>query len=697
MMDLWEESSSAGGAEGGFTGPPSDGGVAGKRSSAVSPAAAIANAVKLLHGKPAAAERQAREVLKVLPQDARALLVIGAARRRLRDFAAAKSILSQVAAAKRDSAEAHYELGLALAEGGERDDAIASLRRAAALEGDFSEAWLALSEQLYFAGDKDGATEAYDEHIRVVVKDPNLRDALAALRENRLADAECKLRIYVRANPGDLGAVRLLAETLGRQSRHEQAEVILAHCLRIAPGFVAARFTYALALYEQSKTEEAIAELEKLLETQPGEPRYLSTLAACHVLRMDYEKAIRLLTDLVAKYPDEAKLWVNYGQSLRIVGRRDEAVAAYRRAIALQPGAGEAYWSLADLKIEALDEADIAAMTEQVEEPASPDEARVALHYSLGKAYEDRRAFEASFRHYAEGARLRRRYLPNDPELNASVVESLARQFTPAFFAERADWGFADAAPIFVVGLPRSGSTLVEQILSGHSEIEATMELPFILSISHRLNVRGGGAVSYVGSLENLPRQRFCELGKEYIDACASFRRRGTRFFIDKMPGNLFHLGLIKLMLPNARIIDIRRDPLGCCFSVFKQYFFRGQNYSYDLGELGRYYSDYVSLMAHYEKALPGFIHRVHYDELVDDVEGEARRLLAFLQVEYQEACLNFWGSGRPISTHSSEQVRRPIYRDALEHWRNYEPWLGPLREALGDVLVNWKQGAARA
>lgn len=272
-------------------------GFAAKRRPALSPGEAIANAVKLLKGDPAAAERQAREVAKVLPQDARALLIIGVARRRLGDFAAAKLILSQIAAAKPQSAEAYYELGVALAMSGERDGAIVALRRAADLESDFAQAWLLLSEQLYLAGDKAAATEVYDELVRVAVKDPNLRAALAWLREGRLADAEAKLRIYLRANPGDLGAARLLAETLGRRNRREEAEVILAHCLRVAPSFAAARYTYALTLCQQNKAEEAVVELETLIAAHPDNPRFLSALAACRVLRMDYEAAIPMLAD----------------------------------------------------------------------------------------------------------------------------------------------------------------------------------------------------------------------------------------------------------------------------------------------------------------------------------------------------------------------------------------------------------------
>ena len=662
---------------------------------AVSPAAAIANAVRLLASNPEAAERQAKAVLKVLPTDGRALYVIGAARRRLGDLDNAKRILIPLAAAKYESPEVHFELGLTLAEAGERAAAIQALRRAADLGTSFAEAWLALSEQLYLAGDKAGATEAYDEHIRTAIKDPDLLAAVTALREGRLNDGNAKLRVYLRANPGDLGAARLLAETLARLMRFEEAELILAHCVRLAPGFMAARQNYAQVLYELNKPEQAIEQLEKLLEWQPNDPKYLSPLAASHVLATDYDKATPLFDRLIAKHPDDAKVLLNYGQSMRIIGKRAEAVAAFRRAAVADPNDGDAYWSLADLKIDALEDSDIAAMLAKVERPDLPTEARVAFHYALGKAYEERRAWQASFDQYAQGARLWRTVLPNDPEQNTAYIDRLKRGFTAAFFAERADWGCPDAAPIFIVGLPRAGSTLLEQILASHSEIEATAELAHIFQMSKHLHTGATEDTAYPRSLEHLSRQRFAELGEQYIAACAKYRKRGKARFIDKMPGNFQHIGLIKLILPNARIIDIRRDPMGGCFSVFKQYFFRGQNFSYDLTEAARYYRDYLSLMTHYEHVLPGFAHRIHYDELVDDAEREVRRALAYLGLDYQETCLNFWRSGRPVPTHSSEQVRRPIYRDAVELWRNYEPWLGPLRDALGDALDTWKQQSA--
>jgi tetratricopeptide (TPR) repeat protein len=661
------------------------------RRQGVSPAVAIANAVNLLRSNPVAAEHQARELLKFLPHDARAFLVIGAARRRLGDLEAAKRILSDVARVKHQSADAHFELGLTLGQAGDRDGAIRALRRALDLETDFAEAWLALSAQLYQTGDANGASEAYDEHIRVAVKDPTLREAIAALRESRLVEARTKLRAYLRAYPADLGAARMLGETLARLSQLQEAAVILTHCLKLAPEFAAARRQYAHVLMEMNRPDDAIVEFERLLAKHPDDPELLSPLAGCHVLRLDFDKAMPLLDRLAAENPNSAKIWINYGQSLRIYGDRDGAIKALRRAIAIDPREGEAYWSLADLKIGTLDDNDVAAMTKQVADPELPDGEQVAFHYSLGKAHEERRDWEASFRHYAEGARARRRMLPDDASENTAAIARLKRQFTREFLEEREGWGFADARPIFVVGLPRAGSTLIEQILGSHSDVEATMELSHIIRAANSLTNGAAEERRYPLAAAGVDREGFARLGQEYIAACAPYRKRDTPRFVDKMPTNFYHIGLIKLMLPNARIIDIRRDPMGGCFAAFKQYFFSAQNFSYDLTTLGQYYRGYLDVMTHYEHAAPGFIHRVHYDELVDDAEGEVRRLLDFLGLEFQESCLHFWRNDRPVATHSSEQVRRPIYRDALELWRHYEPWLDPLRESLGDALQTWK------
>jgi tetratricopeptide (TPR) repeat protein len=373
-----------------------------------------------------------------------------------------------------------------------------------------------------------------------------------------------------------------------------------------------------------------------------------------------------------------------------MVGRRADAVAAYRQAIALTPSLGEAYWSLADLKAEPLTAADEAAIAEQLERPDITPDDRVNLHFALGKALEDRGGRDPeAFAHYAEGARLHPRAEGYDPDEDSRLMSRAKRVFTGPFFAERKDWGCPAEDPIFILGMPRSGSTLVEQILASHSAVEGTMELPDIGYLASRL---GGDAPDpYPEVLGRLDIRAAARLGEAYLERTRVQRRSDRPYFIDKMPNNFRHVGFIHLILPRAKIIDARRHPMAAGFSAFKQHFAQGHAYSYDLGELGRYYRDYVELMAHYDAVLPGRVHRVIYEDLVDDTEAQVRALLTYCGLPFEEACLRFHQTHRAVRTVSSEQVRRPIFREGLDHWRRFQPWLGPLEESLGPALQTWR------
>ena len=655
--------------------------------------------MKLLNSNPALAERQAREILKVLPHDARALFIVGAARRRAGDANAARAVLEPLAKAQPSSAYAHHELGLALASLGESAAAIAALRRASELKRDSPQNWLSLSDQLTNNGDTEGAAAAYAEHVRASLKDPNLLKAADALRDGKFAVAEEVLRRHLVALPTDVAAMRMLAETVARLGRYDDAEELLERCLELAPGFVGARHNYALLLFQQNKPGEAIAHLEHLLAEAPKEAKYLSLLGASLGYIGEFDRSIEVMTRLLAEHPKQPKIWLNYGQTLRVTGRVPEAIEAFRHVIALNPRMGEAYWSLADLKTLRFSNAEVAAMRTQLADGALGAEDRLNLHYALGKALEDGGLWEESFQHYAHGAKLRRAMLPHDPDQNTAWVERCKALFTREFFASRAEDGSPDPAPIFVVGLPRSGSTLIEQILGSHSMVEATMELPEIIHLVGRLGRDGrkNEELDYPEVTARLSAEARAALGAGFIARTRRYRKLGRAFFIDKMPSNFFHIGLIRLMLPQAKIIEVRRHPMAACFSAFKQHFFRGQNFSYDLGDLGRYYCDYVALMAHFDSALPGRIHRVIYEDLIEDTQPEVHRLLDYCGLDFEEGCVRFWESARAVPTHSSEQVRRPIFREGLEQWRNYEPWLKPLRVALGPVFETWRGNAASA
>ena len=652
-------------------------------------ATALAHAARLLAGNPAMAEAQAREILKVAPDHADACLVMAAALRRQGAAAAARDILQDLAKAHPDAMQVQLELGLASATLGRGAAAIAALTRATSLDPNHANAWRALGDALSLAGETGRADAAYSRHIRASVNDPELVAAASALCDNRLAEAEHLLRGFLKRHPTDVAAIRMLAEAGVRLGRLDDAENLLARCLELAPSFTAARHNYAAVLYRQNKPVEAIAEADRLLAAEPGNPGVRNLKAAALGRTGDYDEAIKLYELVLAAYPDQPKTWMSLGHSLKTVGRQAEAVAAYRKSLEQMPNLGEAWWSLANLKTVAFSQVDRAEMEAQARRADLTDEDRFHLHFALGKALEDAGAYRASFEHYAAGNALRRLGITYEADDTASHVSRSRALFTQGFFAERAGWGRAAPDPIFIVGLPRAGSTLIEQILSSHSRVEGTQELPDIITLARRLGGRAKSAAqsAYPDALADLSAEQLRALGDEYLARAQVHRKLGRPFFIDKMPNNFAHLGLIQLILPNAKVIDARRHPLGGCFSAFKQHFARGQTFSYDLADLGRYYADYVELMAHFDAALPGRVHRVIYEEMVADPEREVRRLLDHCDLAFEDACLKFYENDRAVRTASSEQVRRPIFTDATDHWRNYEPWLAPLKASLGPVL----------
>lgn len=652
---------------------------------------ALAHAVRLLDEQPALAAAQATEILQHLPGHPTALLVLGASRTACGDHAGALAVLEPLAQAQPGSARTQLELGIALGRNGRGDDALLALRRAVALKPELPSAWLALGDHLSATGDSAAAEAAYSQHVRYSSRDPALLRAGAALAENHLPGAEALLRAHLGKTPNDVAALRMLAELAARLDRTSDAEELLARCLQLAPSFHAARQHYALVLHRGNKAERALAEIDSLLAVAPDNPGYKNLKAAILCRIGDYTTAIELYDGILRAYPRQTKVWMSYGHALKTAGRQDDAIAAYRRCIALEPTLGEAWWSLANLKTLRFSAQDIDTMRAQLAQPRLSDDDRLHLEFALGKALEDVAAYGDSFAHYARGNAVRRAQLEYNADATTAKVEHIRKLYTREFFQRRAGSGDDARDPIFVVGLPRSGSTLLEQILSSHSLVEGTMELPEVTSISRELRSRApadaGGPGRYHDVLATLDGDDLRALGRRYLDRTRIHRHTGAPLFIDKMPNNFMHVGLIQLMLPNARIIDARRHPLACCFSNFKQHFARGQGFSYSLDDIGRFYRDYVALMSHFDDVLPGRVHRVIYERMVDDTENEVRRLLDACGLPFEEQCLRFFENERPVRTASSEQVRQPIFREGLDQWRHYEPWLEPLKAALGPVL----------
>jgi tetratricopeptide (TPR) repeat protein len=648
---------------------------------------ALKHAATLLESQPELAAEQAREILRVVPRHPLATLFVGVAQRKLGDGAAALQTLQSLAREQPGWAPAHYELGLTLGLLGRGEEAVTSLRHAVRLKADIGDAWRLLGDHLTAMGDRAGADAAYANHIKVSTRDPRLLVPAAALCENRIPEAERLLKRHLKQFPTDVAAIRMLAEVAARLGRLSDAETLLARCLELAPGFVAARNNYALILHRQNKTVESLEQVDRLLAVEPRNPVARNLKAAVLNRIGEYEQSLGIYEEVLAEYPQQAKVWMSYGHALKTSGRQPESVDAYRRTIELSPQLGEAWWSLANLKTFRFTPAEIEAMRAQLARTDISAEDRFHFQFALGKALEDAKDFARSFEHYAEGNRLRRAAIHYDADRTSASVRRSRRLFSANFLAARA--GASPADPIFIVGLPRAGSTLVEQILASHSLVEGTMELPDITAIVQSLtNSREHGDGSrYPEVVARLGMDELRALGERYLAQTRIQRKSGAPFFVDKMPNNWAYVGLIALMLPNAKIIDARRHPMSCCFSGFKQHFARGQHFSYSLEDIGRYYRDYVELMAHFDAVLPGRIHRVVYERMVEDTEAEVRKLLAYCGLPFEDACLRFYENERAVRTASSEQVRQPIFRDAVEHWRNYEPWLGPLKTALGPAL----------
>jgi tetratricopeptide (TPR) repeat protein len=655
----------------------------------------IQRAAALLETDPAAAEQEARRALACAPGDPRAVLILASSRRRRGDPEAALALLTPLAAAYPNAALTQYELGASRAATGDLQGALQALNAATRLNRDHAGAWQALGEVQFAIGDGRGAEAAFAECRRARLQDPELRRAAEWLNTGRLAEAEALLRRRLTRDPDDSRGLALLADIVGRRDLHADAETLLTRALELDPADADVRFALAAALFHQQKAQEAVGQLERLLVVEPQNAAYQNLMAASLTLIGDFERSLALYEALIGAYERQPRLWLNYGHALRTVGRATEAMAALRRGLTLDPNLTDAYLGLANMKVSALTPEDVAAMTHALDRADLAQDDRVALEFALGQALEDAGDAAGAFDHYARGAKRKRERTPYSSDSFTAFVRASIDLFDEAFFAAREDFGAQADDPIFIVGLPRSGSTLVEQILASHSAVEGTMELPDIGFAARRL-----GWLSSRSDLSQYPDRAAAlsaaesrALGEAYLGATRLHRKLGRRRFIDKMPNNFQHLGLIHLMLPRATIIDVRRHPLAACFSAFKQHFAQGQSFSYDLGDLGRYYRDYVAFMEHFDRVLPGRIVRVIYEDLVNDTEEQVRHLLMRCGLEFEPACLAFHENRRAVRTVSSEQVRRPIYRQGLDQWRNFEAWLGPLKDALGPALETWRGG----
>jgi tetratricopeptide (TPR) repeat protein len=519
------------------------------------------------------------------------------------------------------------------------------------------------------------------------IRHPRLQNAANDLTRGRTREAESAIAKYLQRHPGDPDALNLMAAVAQRAGRNREAELHLAQCVARAPDHEVHRYNYAIVLLKIGKSEGALAETEILLQKAPRHILYRNLKAALLEQSGKYAEAQAYFRQLTLDYPDCSAFWLGLASTFRSLGgHRDECAAAFHRAAMLCPWNGKAWWNLASLKTFRFTGDDIQLMESQLARSTISAKDRADLHYALGKAYGDAENYERSFQNYAKGNAIRRVGMDYDADETTTMVSRNRTIFTEEFFRSRAAAGCPSREPIFVVGLQRAGSTLVEQILGSHSAIEGAGELPFVLQLfANDVTPRTG--TDYPNGMDRLEPSDLRALGEKYLALAHGRARLSRPFFVDKCPFNVWHIGLIHLMLPNARIIDVRRHPLACCYANFTMSFLHAPPVSYRLSDMGQLYADYVRLTAHFDRVLPGKIYRVLYEQLVTDLEAEIRRLLDFLELPFEQGCLEYYKNERAFNSYSNEQVRSPIFTEGVDRWRNYEAWLGPLKAVLGPVL----------
>ena len=620
-------------------------------------------------------------------QDGEALYMAAVACRYLKRFDAASQHLRALHSAMPEYGRAWQEEGhLALATGNSAA-ALGAFERATRFNPALAASWRELARLASAQGQPQIAANAKAQHDRLAGLPRELVAVTNHLAEGRLLRAEeiCRhfLRTHPHPAPGHVEGMRLLSKIGMELGILDDAEFLMESAVAFEPDNLQLRLDYVDALRRRQKFERAREEAEKLFETAPDNPMFQSRLAIESMQTGDYERAFELFGNVLEKLPHDPATLTSMGHALKTMGESEEAVASYKQAIAAKPDQGDAHYALANLKTYRFDDEELAAMQAQAERRDLAFMDRVHILFATAKALEDRGDYEASFAAYKEGNDLKRAQTRYSADAMTAELAKQREICTSELFEKHEGAGHDAPDPIFILGLPRAGSTLLEQILASHSQIDGTLELPDILALAHRLRGRKAGKSQYPEILHDLTGEQLAKFGEEFITN-TRVHRQGAPFFIDKMPNNFRHIGLIHLILPNAKIIDARRDPMDCCFSGFKQLFAEGQEFTYGLTEVGRYYSDYVGLMEHWDNVLPGKVLRVQHEDVLDDLEGQTRRMLDYLGLPFEEACLEFHKTDRAVRTASSEQVRQPINRKGQGAWKPFEPWLHDLKTALG-------------
>lgn len=621
------------------------------------------------------------------PRDPDALYLGAVAHRYLNELDQAEVLLARLRAVSPEFGRAWQEAGHLARARGDAAAALGAYARACRYNPALDASWRAQADLLAQSGRVEEAAAARAQADRLGQLPRELVAVMHHLHEGRPLRAEEICRHYLRRHPRDVEAMRLLADIGRRLGVLDDAEFLLESAVGFEPDNVQLRLDYIQILRARQKFARALEEAEALYRRDPGSPLFQSHLAIEAMQTGNYERAFALFDQVLARLPHDPATLTSRGHALKTAGRSEEAIASYHAALKAAPAHGDTWYALANLKTYRFDDEEVAAMRRALDRADLAFMDRVHILFALASAFEARGDYAESFRCYEEGNRLKRAQSGYDADRMSAELARQAEICTSDLFAAKGGQGCEAPDPIFVVGLPRAGSTLIEQILASHSQIDGTLELPDMLAIAHRLRGRKAGASRYPAILHELEPEQLRDLGQHYIES-TRIHRQGAPFFIDKMPNNFRHIGLIKLILPNARIIDARRDAMDCCFSGFKQLFAEGQEFTYGLTEIGRYYRDYVDLMRHWDEVLPGAVLRVRHEDVLDDLEGQVRRMLDYLGLPFEDACIRFHETERAVRTASSEQVRRPLNRAGQHAWQPFAPWLDDLREVLGPELA---------
>ena len=645
---------------------------------------------KLRSGDAAGAATVCKSVLDDFPGDANFLCLAARANLVQKKFEHARRLLDDAIRLHPDFAIAHDTLGDLLMSQGQATSAINAWEQTLRLDPTLSRAIAKIEKaeeliaQAAASAEEDGGVKA---PARQMAYADEIRKADQQIRAGETREAEDALRRILKRDPNHVEAARLLAMIAADKKAHRDAEIMLRHAIKNAPDYARLWVDLSVACREQDKYDEALECAEKVLELAPEMAESFMLHAGVLGAMGDHEGAIREYETALGITPNRPGVLCSMAHHQKTIGRQDEAIATYRRCIDIKPTHSEAFWSLANLKTFQFDDAEIDAMYKMLESDELEDEARVQLHNALGLDRESRKDYDTAFSHYDQCNRLRRESESYDPVETETRFDRMIEFFSPEFMAGLEGVGNPDPAPIFVVGLPRSGSTLIEQILASHSAVDGTHELHDLAEVVRGIGGPRKRKEQFPGILAEIEPDAFARIGEKYIEATRKFRGKAP-FFIDKNPNNFVFAGLLKLALPNAKVINARRHPLDSCFGSYKQLFASGQPFSYDLVELGEYYLQYTRLMEHWHEVLPGYVLDVHYEDNIADLETQVRRMLDFCNLPFEESCLRFHETERAVKTASSEQVRQPIYSSSVNLWRNYEDHIGDLIEVLEPLLM---------